>query len=246
MEVLEDLSLSVEQGDFVTILGSSGCGKTTLLRCIGGFETPTKGSILLQGQAVLSPGPKISMVFQTFDQLFPWKNVLQNILLAVAASNKNANKNEQREIALDYLNLVGLAEFAGYYPHQLSGGMKQRIAIARSLVLKSEIILMDEPFASLDAQNRTFLQAELLKIWDKTKVTILFVTHNIFEAIILGNKILMLACPPKNIQMILENTIPYTAGNVRTLDTPGFTELWTQLREELYKGSELEKGGMPV
>jgi len=246
LEVLSDLSFSIEAGEFVTILGASGCGKTTFLRCVGGFETPTSGEVLLKGQKVLKPGPRISMVFQTFDQLFPWKTVYQNVYVAAKANNMSTTKTQHREMVMEYLDMVGLSGFTDYYPHQLSGGMKQRVAIARSLVLESEVILMDEPFGSIDAQNRTILQAEMLRIWEKTKVTILFVTHNIMEAIVLGSRIILFGNPPNNIQMVLDNNIPYDAGNVRTLDAPGFTEMWTELREGLYKGSGLEKGKKQV
>ena len=246
LTVLDNLSLDIKKGEFVTVLGASGCGKSTLLRCVGGFERPDTGSILLEGKPVTEPGPAITMVFQTFDQLFPWRTVRGNITYPLRIKNPEKPKKQLDDIADEYLRLVNLADFAEYYPHQLSGGMKQRAAIARGLALKAEVMLMDEPFASLDAQSRTALQTELYDLWKKTGITVMFVTHNIWEAIILGSRILMLSAPPDNVLLDIQNPVTEFEGSIRTPSDKGFVECWAQLKDGLAQSGGYELSNMPL
>jgi NitT/TauT family transport system ATP-binding protein len=177
---LEAVSLGVQQGEFVAIVGPSGCGKSTLLLLINGLLHPTSGQILLNGRPVDSPGPDRALVFQEF-ALLPWRTVLHNVELGLEVTRQPAAA--RREIARDNLRLVGLSAFERYYPHQLSGGMRQRVGIARALAVGPEVLLMDEPFGALDAQTRQIMGAELLRIWERDRKTILFVTHDIDESI---------------------------------------------------------------
>ncbi len=226
---LEGVSLSVAAGEFVTILGPSGCGKSTLLRCIAGFERPTSGSIVVGGRGVTGPGADRMMVFQCFDQLFPWFTALQNVMHAVRVTRAATDAATCRRVALAYLDLVGLAGYEDLYPHQLSGGMKQRVAIARALSVRPRVLLMDEPFGSLDALTRSTLQEELARIWQDTGVTILFVTHNIEEAIIQGDEIVVLTAQPGRVTAVISNPLP----RPRSPDSPGFGEIWETLHSLL-------------
>lgn len=227
--VLENLSLQVRKNDFLCILGPSGCGKTTLLRCIGGFED-YEGSIKVKGAERRTPGTDRIMVFQDYNQLFPWKTVEKNIQYGLKLKGIK-DKNEQKKLSDQALETVGLSGYQKYYPHQLSGGMKQRVAIARALSLKPEIILMDEPFAALDAITRNTLQAELLRLtarkdWD---ATVIFITHNIQEAIVLGTRIMVMkkggeiAVNEKN--PIARPVSPASAG---------YGDYWNRLHAALY------------
>lgn len=229
VKALEQISLSVEAGEFTNIIGPSGCGKSTLLRCIAGFEQPTAGRVQLNGQEIKNPEANRMMVFQSFEQLFPWYTVRKNIIFALAATGKLKNKRERGERAQHYLDLVGLQGFEDFYPHQLSGGMKQRVAIARALSVGPEILLMDEPFGSLDAMTRSALQKELIRIWEETKVTILFVTHNIEEAIILGDRILILKTNPGRVKRVFKNPL----ARPRCQDSPAFNKVREQIRSLL-------------
>lgn len=194
-----DVSFDVWPGDRFILLGPSGCGKSSLLKATGGFLTPRGGEITLQGEAITAPGPERMMVFQEFDQLPPWKTVLENIMFPLLASRK-ANRAQARETALHFLNKVGLAGFADAMPHTLSGGMKQRVAIARALAMKPRILLMDEPFAALDALTRRTMQEELLALWEEERFTLLFVTHSIEEALVVGSRILVLSPHPGRVR----------------------------------------------
>jgi NitT/TauT family transport system ATP-binding protein len=189
------VSFDVLRSDRFVLLGPSGCGKSTLLKAVGGYLKPVEGQILLGGVRVAKPGPDRGFVFQEFDQLLPWKTVRDNIAFALTASGKLARR-EAAERALHFIGKVGLAEFADSFPHTLSGGMKQRVAIARALALEPQILLMDEPFAALDALTRGKMQEELLRLWEDVKFTVLFVTHSIPEAIRIGNRILLLTPHP--------------------------------------------------
>lgn len=221
--VLENVSLNLEQGEFCCILGKSGCGKSTLLRCIAGFEDYT-GKVLLAGKQMLKPGPDIIMVFQDFNQLFAWKTVQENMLCAIKYNSHITDKKQSIELGYQLLEIVGLKNYLDYYPHQLSGGMKQRAAIARALALQPKVMLMDEPFASLDAITRKHLQKELMTLVQKTHTTVLFVTHNIQEAMALGDRLLVFAQKGRIVynrkNQLQKPVVP---------STKGFSEVWNQL-----------------
>lgn len=227
-EILSNVNLQVNRDEFLCILGPSGCGKTTLLRCIAGFED-FNGEIIVNGDPKKQPGPDRLMVFQTFDQLFPWKTVEGNITWPLKKRGIT-NKSQRKEAALEALRKVKLADYRHYYPHQLSGGMKQRVAIAKALALKSEIILMDEPFAALDALTRRELQNELLSISATEHRTILFVTHNIQEAVILGTRSIVMQ---KGGRIVYDKK--NTLSKPVTPSSPGYGEIWQQMRDAIYE-----------
>ncbi len=193
------VSFNVYPADRFVLLGPSGCGKSTLLKGVAGFMKPVEGSMQLNGRAIDRPGPDRMMVFQEFDQLLPWKTVLQNVMFPMLTSGR-CGRAEARERALRYIDKVNLTKFSNVYPHMLSGGMKQRVAIARAMAMEPDILLMDEPFAALDALTRRKMQEELLQLWDDTRFTVLFVTHSIEEAIIVGSRILVLSPHPGRVK----------------------------------------------
>ena len=232
--VLQDISFQAADGEFICILGPSGSGKTTLLRCIGGFDSFSGGKIMVDGQAVTAPGTDRMMIFQGFDQLFAWKTVTEN--LEYPLKIRGVGKPMRRELADRFLGMVGLGDFRHYYPHQLSGGMKQRAAIARALMLEPRILLMDEPFGSLDAMTRNSLQNQLLSIWSNLATTILFVTHDIEEAILLSDRILILS-PVGELRNILPNHLP----RPRRLGETGFAQLWDLLYSQLGDNSARDR-----
>ncbi|WP_407321206.1 ABC transporter ATP-binding protein [Dickeya ananatis] len=199
IQATHDVSFDVFPAERFVLLGPSGCGKSSLLKAIGGFLSPAGGSIQLENQPVTRPGPDRMMVFQEFDQLPPWKTVLENTLFPLVASG-TLSTSEARERALHFLDKVGLATFADAYPHTLSGGMKQRVAIARALAMQPKILLMDEPFAALDALTRRKMQEELLALWEEVRFTLLFVTHSIEEALVVGSRILLLSPHPGRVR----------------------------------------------
>lgn len=199
---IEDVTFQVKEREKVLLLGPSGCGKSTLLKAIAGFLPITAGSIRVKGRTNLEPGPDRAVVFQEFDQLFPWKTVLNNVTYPLRVSGRS--KTEAREAAVFYLSMMGLASSQDRYPHELSGGMKQRVAIARALALEPTVLLMDEPFGALDAQTRSRLQQELNSIAARTEVTILFVTHSIDEAIYLGDRVVVLGPPPSRVREVVD------------------------------------------
>lgn len=194
----QDVSFEVWRGDRFVLLGPSGCGKSTLLKAVGGFIAPRAGSLQLDGKPILEPGPDRIVVFQEFDQLPPWKTVKQNVMFPLLAGGTPKREAEAR--AMDWLAKVGLAPFADAYPHTLSGGMKARVAIARALAMQPEILLMDEPFAALDALTRRRMQEELQALWEESPFTMLFVTHSIEEALVVGNRILLLSPHPGRVR----------------------------------------------
>jgi NitT/TauT family transport system ATP-binding protein len=200
------VDFSVLQGDRFVLLGPSGCGKSTLLKAVGGYLQPTEGEIRLKGELITRPGPDRIMVFQEFDQLLPWKTVVENVIFPLRTTGTLGAK-AAHERAMHYIEKVNLTKFSHSYPHMLSGGMKQRVAIARGMAMEPDILLMDEPFAALDALTRTRMQDELLALWDDTQFTVLFVTHSIPEAIKIGSRILLLSPHPGQVKAEI-NSVP--------------------------------------
>jgi len=197
------VDFDVYQGDRYVILGPSGCGKSTLLKAVGGFMAPVEGSIRIRGHEIVEPGPDRMMVFQEFEQLMPWKTVFQNVLFPMKVTKKFA-PSEAKERARAVIEKVKLGAFQDVYPHMLSGGMKMRVAIARAMALEPDILLMDEPFAALDALTRRTMQQELLALWDQLRFTVMFVTHSIEEAILIGSRILVLSPHPGRVRAELD------------------------------------------
>lgn len=204
-EVLRSIDLSVAAGEFVSFLGASGCGKTTFLRMVDGLIPPSAGEILLNGRLVTVPGPDRAFVFQD-DSLLPWRTVQGNVMLGLEA--QRVKHAEAMTRAQEQIALVGLQEFATFYPHELSGGMRQRVNLARALAIDPEVLLMDEPFASLDSQTREVMQGELLRIWGAKQKTVLFVTHQIEEAVYLSDRIIVLSSRPGQIKEVVEIELP--------------------------------------
>jgi NitT/TauT family transport system ATP-binding protein len=201
---LSDINLTLKEKEFVVLVGPSGCGKSTLLNMVGGLLSPTSGSIYFD-EVKESYEPSVGIVFQEIG-LFPWRTVQQNITLGL--EERGLSKAEQKERVDHYIQMVGLSGFEKAYPHQLSGGMRQRAGIARALVIKPDLLLMDEPFSALDAQTRTIMQEELLRIWGQTQLTTLYVTHNIAEAVYLGDRVVVLSRRPGRITNILDIDLP--------------------------------------
>src|SRR5947207_4779056 len=242
VDALRDVSLDVHSGQFVTLVGPSGCGKSTLLDLLAGLSAPTSGRILLDGHPVAGPGPDRGIVFQQY-ALLPWRTALSNVEFGLEA--KGVPRKERADRARHFLDLVGLSGFADRYPHELSGGMKQRVAIARSLVFDPDILLLDEPFAALDAQTRESLQDELLRIWEKTGKTIVFITHGIEEAVYLGQRVAVLTSRPGRVKKIVD--IPLTARTAAEdlRSDPAFAryrhEIWSLLRDEVRQAQAQER-----
>ena len=228
---LDNVSLAVRDREFVALLGPSGCGKSTLLYLVGGFLPVEHGAIVVEDKPVAGPGPDRGIVFQHF-ALFPWKTVLQNVLYG--PEKLGLPKDERERRARDFIDLVGLAGFEDSYPSQLSGGMKQRAAIARTLAVDPRILLMDEPFGALDAQTRSLMQDELLRIWQRSRKTVIFVTHDVHEAVFLAERIAVMSARPGRVKEIVE--IALDKNDPDLLRTPQFLEMvdhvWNLVRGE--------------
>jgi NitT/TauT family transport system ATP-binding protein len=201
MAAVENVNLSIEEGQFVCFVGPSGCGKSTLLNIIAGLDRPSKGEVVLNGRLVTEPGPDRIMVFQD-NALFPWLKVIENVQFGLKIAG--VEKQKRYQISMRYLDMMQLTKFAEAYTYQLSGGMKQRVSLARALVMDPEILLMDEPFAALDSQTRDLLLVELQLIWAKTRKTILFVTHNISESVCLGDRVIVFTNRPGKVKKEIE------------------------------------------
>ena len=202
---LKEASINIEQSEFCCLIGPSGCGKSTLLNILAGFLTPTQGEVRIAGRAIQGYGSDRGIVFQDFAQLFPWRTALENV--AFGLEMKGVDKATREEKAKEYLSLVKLDGFIHSYPHHLSGGMQQRVAIARALAYDPEVLLMDEPFAALDAMTRENMQIQLAEIWAKTKKTIIYVTHNVAEAVYLADKVVVMSPHPGQIREIVVNDL---------------------------------------
>jgi NitT/TauT family transport system ATP-binding protein/sulfonate transport system ATP-binding protein len=226
IEALRHVNVVIDKGEFVCLIGASGCGKSTLLRIIAGFETPSSGEVCVYDYPIREPGSDRGMVFQDY-ALFPWMTVRENI--AFGPRQKGLPKQRVREIADEYLNMVGLAKFADRFPHQLSGGMKQRVAIARVLANEANILLMDEPFGALDALTREQLQDELLQIWARTQVTVIFVTHSVEEATLLADRVIVMTAGPGHIES--DNRI--LLARPRDVSAPDFNDVRRRLTQKL-------------
>ncbi|MBU4490117.1 MAG: ABC transporter ATP-binding protein [Actinobacteria bacterium] len=226
LEVLDHLDMEVRQGRFTCVVGPTGCGKTTLLRLIGGLEVPSSGEVRFEGRPVTGPGPQRGMVFQEY-ALFPWRTAVRNVTFGL--SLKGIPHKEARALADEYLETVGLTGHEDLYPRELSGGMKQRVAIARTLAALPRILLMDEPFASLDAQTRNGMQEFLVDLWRRTGTSIVFVTHLVDEAVFMGQEIVGLSRRPARVVRTFENNLPYP----RSRTGAEFTELRARILEYL-------------
>jgi NitT/TauT family transport system ATP-binding protein len=232
---LDNVNLSVEEGEFLTIVGPSGCGKTTFINIADGLLKPTGGKIILDGKEVTGPGTDRAMVFQD-PSLLPWRTVLKNVTYGLECRGKAGSAEKQR--ALSFIKLVGLAGFEDHFPHELSGGMQQRCNLARALTVDPEVLIMDEPFAALDAQTREIMQLELLRIWREAKKTVLFITHQINEAIYLADRVIVFCARPGKVKDVLKVDLPRPRG-LAVKRSQKFLEyedyVWNRIEEEVKK-----------
>ena len=239
---IDRLTLEVKEREFIALLGPSGCGKSTLLYLLGGFMPLQLGGITVNGLPVSGPGPDRGIVFQNF-ALFPWKSVRDNVLYGL--EKQRVPKAERRDIAQHYIEMVGLAGFEDSYPSQLSGGMKQRVAIARTLAIKPDTLLMDEPFGALDAQTRSLMQEELIAIWNRSPTTVVFVTHDVREAVLLADRVAVMTARPGRLKEIVDTR--FEGGtDTETTKSPEFLDkvdyIWALVRNEAIK-ADSEKSG---
>jgi NitT/TauT family transport system ATP-binding protein len=237
---VRDFSLEVREGEFLSVVGPSGCGKSTLLDLLAGLESPSGGTIYLDGKPVTGPDQRVGIVLQGY-ALFPWRTVRKNIEFGLEI--KEVDKKERRRISQYYIELVGLAGFEESYPHELSGGMRQRVAIARALAYDPEVLLMDEPFAAVDAQTRETLQEELLSIWERTGKTVVFITHSIDEAIFLSDRIAVMSSSPGSLKRLLEVDLPRPRKGDRASARFGRLrhEIWELIQQDGQGQRELEE-----
>ncbi|MBI2369571.1 MAG: ABC transporter ATP-binding protein [Deltaproteobacteria bacterium] len=235
LQVFDEITLEVLPSEFLTIVGPSGCGKTTLLRVLDGLIPYEEGEILLDGHSVVKPGADKGFVFQD-SSLLPWRTVMDNVILGLEL--QRIPRRDARQRALQHIELVGLKGFEDHYPYELSGGMQQRVNLARALVVDPAILLMDEPFASLDAQTREIMQAELLKLWAQDRKTVLFVTHQIEEAIFLADRVAVLTARPSRVREVVEIKLP-RPRRLEMKRTPEFLDhadhIWRMIQEEVYR-----------
>lgn len=233
VEALGELSLEVPEGGFVSVVGPSGCGKTTFLRILAGLIQPNAGTVIVDGKEVTGPGSGCGLVFQQ-DNLLPWRTVVDNIGFGLQI--RGVSTGDRNKIAQGYIELVGLIGFENNYPHELSGGMRQRANLARALAIDPAVLLMDEPFAALDAQTREIMQFELLRIWEKSRKTVLFVTHQIDEAIFLSDRVIVLGARPGRVRDLVDIRIPRprSLDTKRTVDFLGYVDrIWKQLEADV-------------
>jgi NitT/TauT family transport system ATP-binding protein len=245
VEALRDVDLTIRPGELVSILGPSGSGKSTLARLVGGLERPTAGRILVAGRPVRGPGRERGFVFQS-DSLFPWRTVLDNVAFGLEAHG--TPRRRARETAGRYVGLVGLEGFEGAYPHELSGGMRQRVNLARALAVEPDLLLMDEPFAALDAQTREVMQAELLELWSRHPKTVLFITHQIDEAVYLSDRVIVLTARPGTVRADLRIDLP-RPRDLALKRRPAFAayadRLWTLIQHDVRRGLGLPLAPTP-
>jgi len=239
---LDGIDLSIRQGEFMTIIGPSGCGKTTLLRIIASLEAPDEGEVVVEGTPVTEPGIKRAMVFQTFG-LFPWKTVIDNVTFPLDVRRVPAG--EARETAMMHLRRVGLEKFVDAYPHQLSGGMQQRVGLARALATGADILLMDEPFGAIDAQTRELMQEELMRIWQEERKTVIFITHDLDEAVLLADRVMLMSRGPGRIRELIDVDLPRPRFDYDVRGHANFAKvrghLWHELRNDLVASREEEQ-----
>lgn len=239
---LDRISFQVHRREFLCVLGPSGCGKSTLIRIIAGLDTPTAGDVLLDGKKVDGPGPDRGMVFQGYT-LFPWLTVKKNVMFGLRMAGRSPSVAESE--AREWIDLVGLSKFENSYPHQLSGGMKQRVAIARALANRPRILLMDEPFGALDAQTRAQMQSHLLEIWKNVDVTILFITHDLDEAVYLSDRILVLGTNPSRVAEMIEDPVPRPRDRSQFVSPP-FLAAYRRLAELIHPPVPDPRDRLPV
>jgi NitT/TauT family transport system ATP-binding protein len=245
LEILSNVRLGIDQTEFVCLVGPSGCGKSTLLNLVAGFDFPTSGKILFNGQAVTAPDPTRMVVFQE-PSLFPWLTTEKNLAfgLSLSAHYRKYAKSERKQMIRQHLQLVGLGGFEHHYMTEMSGGMKQRLEIARALVMQPQVLLMDEPFGALDAQTRVLMQQLLLSIWDRFQQAVLFITHDIDEAILLGDVVHVMSARPGRIKKTLPISIPRPRP-ISVITSPQFNELkaeiWELIRDESERAMEMQR-----
>ncbi len=233
--VVKDINLTVHEGEFICVIGHSGCGKTTLLNMVAGFNKPTEGEVRLNGQRITRPGPDRMVVFQNYS-LLPWKTAFENVYLAVKAVYPDKSHKDRTEIVKEYLAMVGLEEAANKKPKQLSGGMKQRVSIARALAICPQMLILDEPFGALDAITKEELQEELLEIWRNHKVTVMMITHDIDEALFLADRLVMMTNGPEaNIGEVMDIPFERPRNRAQIMEDPTYYDLRNHALDFLYR-----------